>query len=514
MTRCRIRRFSAAIAVLCFFAVSLSSRVSENPVRNFLEKQNAALIKEYSDFLSIPDVASEAGNMRLNAAAIVGMFKARGVAVRLLEGEGCPPLVFGEIKVPGARRTVIFYAHYDGQPVDAAQWQGDPWHAVLRDGRLDQGGRIIAASEVVFDGTRDDRLYARSASDDKAPIMALAAALDYLNGEKTAPSVNVKFIFEGEEEAGSPHLLSLLRKYRDLLVGDVLFICDGPVDQTGRMVIDYGARGTLGLELTVYGPDHPLHSGHYGNWAPNPVALLAHLLASMRDDDGRVLIDKFYDGVRPVSKSDRQAILELPDIDDRLRQEYGLARTESGNARLAERILLPALNFRGVQSGGVGEKAANAIPSLARASIDFRLVPDQEPESVKRIVEAHLAKMGFHLLRRDPGPEDRAKFARLIHVQWEEGYPPYRLSLDDPWGTRVAGVLAGALPEPPLRVPALGGSVPMRLFADELRVPVMGLPIANYDNNQHGPNENIRLQNLWDGVAMFAALLSGLGRAR
>ena len=398
--------------------------------------------------------------------------------------------------------------------MDASQWKDDPWHAVLRDGRLETGGRSIDASRIVFDGSHDYRLYARSASDDKAPIMALAAALDYLKWEKKTPSVNVKFIFEGEEEAGSPHLLSLLKKYRDLLIGDVLFICDGPVDQTGCMVIDYGARGTLGLELTVYGPNHPLHSGHYGNWAPNPIALLTNLLASMRDDDGRILIDKFYDGVRPLSDSDKKAIQELPNIDDRLRQEYGLAQTEAGNSRLAERILIPALNFRGIQSGGVGEKAANAVPPLARASIDFRLVPDQDPENVKRLVEAHIAKMGFHPMRQDPDPKDRAKFARIIQVQWEEGYPPYRLALDDPWGKRVAEVLAGAFPEPPLRVPALGGSVPMKMFADVLRVSVLGLPIANYDNNQHGPNENIRLQNLWDGIAMFAALLSGLGQAR
>jgi acetylornithine deacetylase/succinyl-diaminopimelate desuccinylase-like protein len=280
------------------------------------------------------------------------------------------------------------------------------------------------------------------------------------------------------------------------------------------MVVDYGARGTLGLELTVYGPNHPLHSGHYGNWAPNPIALLTSLLASMRDDDGRILIDKFSDDVRPLSDSDKKAIQELPNIDDRLRREYGLAQTEAGNARLAERILLPALNLRGIQSGGVGEKAANAVPPLARVSIDFRLVPDQDPENVKRLVEAHIIKMGFHLMRRDPSPEDRASFARIIKLQWEEGYPPYRLSLDDPWGKRVAEVLAGALPEPPLRVPALGGSVPMKMFADVLHVSVLGLPIVNYDNNQHGPNENIRIQNLWDGIAMFAALLSGLGQAR
>jgi acetylornithine deacetylase/succinyl-diaminopimelate desuccinylase-like protein len=263
--------------------------------------------------------------------------------------------------------------------------------------------------------------------------------------------------------------------------------------------------------MTVYGPNHPLHSGHYGNWAPNPAALLANLLAALRDDDGRVLVQGFYDRVRPISDEDRKAIRDLPDSDGRLRREYGLAWTESSNARLAERILRPALNLRGLESGAVGAGAANAIPPQARASIDFRLVPDQSPEEVKRLVEAHIRARGFHPVAGEPRPEDRLATPRLIRLQWEDGYPPYRLSLDDPFGRAAARTLAGALPEPPLRLPALGGSVPMKMFADILDLPVLGLPIANYDNNQHGPNENLRLRNLWDGIALFAALFSSLG---
>jgi acetylornithine deacetylase/succinyl-diaminopimelate desuccinylase-like protein len=338
--------------------------------------------------------------------------------------------------------------------------------------------------------------------------MALAAAIDFLKAASIPLAVDVKFLFEGEEEGGSPHLEALVRKHKDLLRADGLFICDGPVDQTGRMQITYGARGTLGLEITTYGPDHPLHSGHYGNWAPNPVALLANLLASMRDDDGRVLVPGFYDRVRPVSDADRKAISRLPNIDERLQREYGLAWTEAGNARLAERILLPALNFRGLAGGSVGlEEAANAIPATARASIDFRLVPDQEPAAVRDLVEAHVAARGFHILRRDPTLEERIRYPKLVKLEWDEGYPPYRLPLDDPFGAAVAEALAKTLPEPPLRLPSVGGSVPMKMFADALGLPVLGLPIVNYDNNQHGPNENLRLRNLWDGIAVFAALL-------
>jgi len=508
------RPFQFAIAVLSLtvFSPVLSSGSDQLPrLRAYIESKSVSILKEFSALLSIPNIASNTDDIKRNAEVILSLLRGRGIEARLLEGEGCPPLVYGEIMNPGARRTVLFYAHYDGQPVDASQWTDDPWHPVLRDGRLEDGGRVIHASQVRFDDGRDYRLYGRSTSDDKASIVALVAALDFLKAEKTPLSINVKFLFEGEEEAGSPHLPALLEKYGDMLKADAVFICDGPVDQSGRMQVVFGVRGSIGLELTAYGPNHALHSGHYGNWAPNPIALLVNLLASMRDDDGRVLVDRFYDGVRPVAEKEKEAIRAIPDIDAKLRQEYGLAWTEAGNARLAERILLPALNFRGLRSGGVGSQAANAVVPEASASIDIRLVPDQDPEIVKQAVEEHFRKEGFHIVGQDPTREERLRYPRLIKVQWDKGYPPYRLSLDDPFGRAVIKALAGALPEPPLRLPSLGGSAPLWMFADSLRVPVLGLPIANYDNNQHGPNENIRLKNLWDGIAMFAALLSGLG---
>ena len=508
----RLLQLSIAVFSLTVFVPVPSSGSNQLPrLRAYIERNAFSLLTEYLTLLSIPNIASDADNIRRNADAILSLLRRRGIEAGLLEGEGCPPLVYGEILNPAARRTVLFYAHYDGQPVDASQWTDDPWHPVLRDGRLEDGGRTIDVSRIRFDDGRDYRLYGRSTSDDKAPIIALAAALDYLKTEKSPLSFNLKMLFEGEEEAGSPHLPMLLQKYRDMLKVDAVFICDGPVDQSGRMQVVFGVRGSIGLELTAYGPNHALHSGHYGNWAPNPIALLVNLLGSMRDDEGRVLVDRFNDGVRPITEREKEAIRAIPDIDAKLRQEYGLAWTEAGNARLAERILLPALNFRGLGSGGVGKQAANAVPPEASASIDIRLVPDQDPENVKRAVEEHIKKKGFHMVGQDPTREERLRYPRLIKVQWDKGYPPYRLPLDDPLGQAVIKALAGTFSEPPLSLPSLGGSAPLWMFADSLGVPVLGLPIANYDNNQHGPNENIRLKNLWDGIAMFAVLLSGLG---
>jgi len=206
------------------------------------------------------------------------------------------------------------------------------------------------------------------------------------------PSVHVKLFFEGEEEAGSPHLGALLREHAELLASDLWIFCDGPIHQSGLQQVVFGVRGVIGANLTVYGPLRALHSGHYGNWAPNPAAMLASMLAAMRAPDGRIRISGFYDDVRPLSAADRQAIAAVPGVEAQLRSEFGIASSEVPNALLIERILQPAMNVRGLESGAVGPQSRNAIPTQARASIDFRLVPDQDPARVRQRVELHFAR--------------------------------------------------------------------------------------------------------------------------
>jgi acetylornithine deacetylase/succinyl-diaminopimelate desuccinylase-like protein len=280
------------------------------------------------------------------------------------------------------------------------------------------------------------------------------------------------------------------------------------------MEVVYGARGILPFELTVYGATRALHDGHYGNWAPNPAALLASLLAGMRDPDGRVAIKGFYDGVRPISDLDRRAIANIPQVDAELRRSLGLARTEAGDAPLPERILLPALNLRGLAAGRVGAQAANAIPTEARASIDVRLVPDQKTEAIRRAVEAHLAAQGYFLVRDEPDMATRLAHPRIARVEWKSGYPGVRTPMHEPFARAVGKVVSQAMREAPIvHLPILGGSVPLDTLQDVLRTPVIIVPIVNHDNNQHAANENLRLRNLWDGIDVFAALFAGLGSA-
>jgi acetylornithine deacetylase/succinyl-diaminopimelate desuccinylase-like protein len=480
--------------------------------RAYRAAHEVEILREFAGFLAMPNLASDTENIRRNAEAAAALLARRGVRVELLELPGAPPVVYGELPSPRAKRTIIFYAHYDGQPVDPAKWTGKPWQPVLRDGRLEAGGREVDWAALKAPVNPEWLLYARSASDDKAPIIGLAAALDALKAAKLPLSVNLKVFLEGEEEAGSPHLQAILEKYRDRLKGDLWLLCDGPVHQSRRMQVFFGARGSTGVEITAYGATRRLHSGHYGNWSPNPIAELANLVAGMRDDRGNILIKGFSDDVRPLTEAERRALAAAPDIGAALRSELALGRTEGpAEERLEAAILRPALNLRGFQGGDVGEKATNSIPTEATVSIDFRLVPNQTPEGVRSRVEAHLRGLGYTLVSDVPDAAARKAAPRLLRVHWDAGgYPSGRTSLDLPVSRAVVRVISESFGSPVVELPTLGGSVPMYLFTDLLKTPVVGVPIANHDNNQHASNENLRIQNLWDGIDTYAALLSRL----
>lgn len=463
------------------------------------------IVSEFTTLLAIPNLASDTPNIERNATALAAMLERRGVKVQLIREPGVPPLVVGDIVVgdlaaAGAKRTIAFYAHYDGQPVDATQWTSPPWEPVLRD----------ASGKVAESGAPIDpewRIYGRSAGDDKGTIIAMLAGLDALRAAGLKPQVNVKFVYEGEEEAGSPHLPMLLEKHADALRADAWFLCDGPVHQSRRMQLFFGARGITDVELTVYGPVKGLHSGHYGNWVPNPIVDLTHLVDSMRDAEANILIKDFYADVAPLTESERKALGEIPDVDAALRSEFGIGRTEGEGHSLNEQILRPALNLRGIAGGRVGATASNTINTEASASIDFRLVPNETPESVRDKVEKHLQAQGWFIVRDKPDVATRMAHPRVVRAVWGPGYPPSRTSMDDPFAKAATSIVSAAAGQPIVRMPSLGGSIPMYLFARG-GVPVIGLPIANHDDNQHSSNENLRIRNLWDGIEVFAALFA------
>jgi len=481
-------------------------------VRAWRQANEAQVVRELAAFLALPNLASDTAGIRRNAEHASAMLARRGITTRLLETPGSPPAVYGELNAPGARRTVMVYAHYDGQPVDPSAWATPPWTPTLRAGTLEDGAAAVDLATLSQPIGGEWRLYGRSASDDKAPIVVAMAALDALRHAKRPLSVNLKFFLEGEEEAGSAHLQALLEAHRALLKADLWLLCDGPVHQTRRPQVYFGVRGVMGVEVTLYGPVRALHSGHYGNWAPNPAVEMAHLVASLRDPEGRILVAGFGDDVRPIAPAERDALRSVPPVEDELKGELALGRTEGEGATLAELILRPALNVRGLESGKVGSGAANAVPVEARASIDFRLVPDQTPAGVREKLEAHLRGLGYHVVHETPDAATRRAHPRLVKLEWGPGYKAARTPLDQPAALALVRVLEQGA-GPIVKLPTLGGSVPMHLFGDVTGAPVIGLPIVNHDNSQHAANENVRIQNLWDGIEAFAAVFVGLGSA-
>jgi acetylornithine deacetylase/succinyl-diaminopimelate desuccinylase-like protein len=488
-----------------------ASQVAQK-VREYRVQHEGAIVRELAEFLAIPNVASDEANIQKNAARLVEMMKARGVETELLPIAGRGPVVFGKLTTPGTKRTVIFYAHYDGQPVDAAAWtDGKPFEPVLRDNAIEAGGKRIPFPDADANGSyKDDwRIYARSASDDKSPIVAILAAIDALRAEKIPLAVNVKMIFEGEEEAGSTNLEKTLQAHKDLLGADLLMTCDGPVHPSGRPLIFFGARGDVGLDVTVYGPVRALHSGHYGNWAPNPAMELSRLLASMMDANGRVTIPGYYDDVVPLSALEKEWLEKMPDNDAELARELGIAKPDGGGKKLVELLQQPSLNIRGLNSAYVGAHAQNVVPDKAEASIDARLVKGEDPRKKSEQIVGFIRAQGYFVVDHEPTMDERRAHALIAKIVDEGGYRASRTAMDLPVSKSMIGLVQSATDGRAVIAPGLGGSVPMYIFED-IGLPWIGVPIVNYDNHQHSSDENLRLGHFWNGVEMYGAVLAGL----
>ncbi|MHC4977206.1 MAG: M20/M25/M40 family metallo-hydrolase [Planctomycetota bacterium] len=476
-------------------------------VRTHVDRNASTLLAELSELLTLPNVYPDLASLERNATHIQQMLEARGVSTRLLRLDDAAPVVFGTLDAPGATRTIALYIHYDGQPVDPSAWEtGDPFEPALYSDSLAHGGTQIPMPEAHVPVDPDWRLYARGASDDKGPLLAILGALDALRAQDLPPSVNLVFFFEGEEEAGSPHLEQYLQTYRDLLSDiDLWLFCDGPIHQSGKQQLMFGVRGVTGLDITVYGAARPLHSGHYGNWAPNPALMLSQLLASMKDDDGNVLVEGFLDTIEPLSELERAALDNVPHVDATLMEDLQLARAE-GDEPYAERLLLPSLNIRGIRSASVGEEARNVVPNIAQASLDIRLVRGCEPEHMIDLVERHIERQGYHIVREDPDENTRRQHLRIARIARQSGYPSARTSMDVPIVRDVIKAAQRAAGDDLVLLPSLGGSLPLYLFTEGLGKPIVICPVVNHDNNQHAEDENVRLGNLLDGIEMLATI--------
>ena len=502
-----MKRLLVALLVFACAGAAGAQPALRDTTKAWADAHRAEIFSELTALLAIPNVAADRPNIRRNADHLRGMLARRGFTAELLETTG-NPLVYGELRAPGATRTLLLYAHYDGQPVDPTAWrQPDPFTPVLRTGRIDQGGRDV---DAVSSAPIEDewRVYARSASDDKSPIVALCAALDALKASSLAPTSNLRVVLDGEEEASSPSLVPAIGRYRDKLRADLMVIFDGPIHTSGRPTVVFGARGIATFDLTVFGPKSGVHSGNYGNWIPNPAQRLASLLASMKDDDGKVTVAGFYDGISPLSADERAMLDAVPDDSARMLKTFGVAAPERAFPKLQDAVQVPTLNVRGLVSAHVGAGARTIIPDRATAAIDIRLVKETRGEDLLEKVRAHVRAQGYFLVDGEPDDSVRAAHPKLARIAISETITnAFSTSPGDPLARALVASIERTGGAPPVRLRTLGGTVPIAPFIDALGFPAVIVPVVNFDNNQHEENENLRLGHLFDAIVTMAAVL-------
>lgn len=513
----KLFRSRALLSVLVL--LSGANSLAQNPepleisqlVNDYRAEREALIMQDFVDLLSLPNIAQNQDDMDINADHITGLLEKRGFSnIQRLQSDGSP-YIYAEMMQPGATETLLIYAHYDGQPVQVENWEYPPFSPTLLDAPLQEGGRPVDLDALEGSFDPEWRLYARSAGDDKMPIIALLHTLDALAANDIELSVNLKLLFDGEEEAGSPSLGRVIDENPGLFEADLLLFCDGPMHQSRNAQLMFGVRGSKTLDITTYGANRPLHSGHYGNWAPNPIMQMAYLLTSMRDESGRILIDGYYDDVAPINDMERSAIAAMPDITEALKNELAINTPEGNGTRLEELVMLPAINVRGMSAGGVGNLGRNIVLSTATASLNLRLVSNQQPEDIERLIEAHIAGQGFHIVYEDPTDEILRANEKVIKLDWRgRGTPGLRTPLNDAMSQRLVGLMQSVTPNL-IITPSMGGTLPLDDFATRMDTPIIILPLANHDNNQHAENENIRIQNIWDAMSVYGVILANFG---
>lgn len=505
----KLQSVVAALALgWCF-----SPATAQQPPAETLRLATQASLREYIDLLSLPNDAANPADIVKNVEWLEGAFRKRGFTTQQLPNNG-KPLVYGEYprKVAGAK-TVLFYMHLDGQPVTPENWaQKNPWAPVLKQ-RNAQGAWEATDMAQLFGATvnPDWRVFARSASDDKGPIMMFLAAFDAMKAAGIEPAINVKVILDSEEEKGSINIGNVATAHRELLRADAILIHDGPRHASEKPTLVFGNRGNTTARLTVYGPRSELHSGHYGNYAPNPAQRLAALLASMKDDNGRVTIPGYYDRVK-LTDSERRILAEVGDDEAVIRKRLGIAKAETVGATLQEAIQYPSLNIRGMAASGVGERASNVVPSQALAELDLRTTPEAPPEYLFGLIEQHVRSKGYFLTKSAPTEAERAAHDRIASLTLGRGSKAARTPMESPLGQWVDGVLrktfsVNGTDAATVRIRMMGGSVPTDKLVEALDTPFVIVPLVNGDNNQHSHDENLRLGHYFDGVRTFIGLI-------
>ncbi|WP_037065835.1 M20/M25/M40 family metallo-hydrolase [Pseudonocardia acaciae] len=444
-------------------------------IRTYVERNRSRHERELADWVAVPSVSATGEGMPEATEHARRLVEGSGLAPRVVETGGWP-LVTGHAKGPDGSPHVVIYGHYDVQPPGPlGEWDSPPFQATVRGGRM----------------------YGRGTGDNKGQHLAQLLALRALRDEGGGLPCSVTVVLDGEEEIGSPHLTDTLASMREEIDADVALWSDGPVHDSYEPTVSLGVRGALSFEITVRGASSALHSGNWGNVAPNPAWELVWLLAGMRGPDGRIGVRGHDDGVTPLTDGERDALRALPVDAAAVLAGAGLDRMDAhpDGPGYNERLALPTFSINSLSCLD-GDDHRTVIPSVAVARCDMRLACGQRVRTVQDAVRAHAR-------------------ARLPHaeVRFKVGMEPSRTLPDAPFAEAVARGVGEAAGKPALLAPAQGGSLPIAALTDGLGLPCYGIPLANVDERNHAPNENFELRRFHDGIVTAASALLSVGKA-
>ena len=465
------------------------------------------VLATHKEFVSIPNLPENVLNMYKNISWVKKKFKKVGFNFQNLEASTLPVL-FAERKVDTTLKTILFYFHLDGQPVDASKWnQNDPFTPELKE-QSDSGDWNSISWNNLEDEINDDwRIFARAAADDKAPIVMFLTALELLQKNNKAPKFNIKIIFDLEEEYGSNAFLSTIKKYKETYKSDYMIIMDGPIHNSNKPTLTFGCRGIATCSITAYGAKLPQHSGHYGNYVSNPVFTLSRLLASMKSEDGKVLIKEYYKGIS-ISEEVNQILKSVPNNTGALNKELGIYQAEKVGSNYQEALQFPSLNIRQIGTSWKGKGLKTVIPEYAKADIDVRLVLETDGKSQLEKIRKHIESKGFLVLDRIPTDAERLQNSKIVTFKSNSGINAFRTALNSPFGEKLRTTITNTFKEKPVSIRTMGGTVPIVAAINELKIPAIIVPMVNMDNNQHSPNENIRIGNIRQGIKICLSILN------
>ena len=468
-------------------------------------------IDSFREFLLIKNDANYKNEMEPLIEWGINNFKKYGFEVERLETPELPLLLASKV-ISEDLNTLLIYLQFDGQPVDNSKWdQEDPYKAVLKE-KNDNEYKIIDWSRldnITFDDIKkeDLRIFARSASDAKGPVMMILNALEIMKRNDIELEYNLKVIMDFEEEISSPNLADAVKKYSSKLKSDALLIFDGPKHPSNLPTLTFGARGISDITLITYGPIVPQHSGHFGNYAPNPVFRMSEILSSMKDPNGRVTIPGFYDGIKLDEKT-LKILAEVPDDEERMMNDMQFKKPDNVGKNYQESIQYPFINVRGIESGWVREEVRTIVPSECIAEIDVRLVLESDPIRLHNLIKSHIEELGYYVIDRRPTKDERLKHNKIVTFVSSFDYDAFRTDIESEIGKWLVKSLKKTFGIEPVKKRTSGGSVPISPFVNTLGIPAVTVPTVNQDNNQHSPNENIKIENYITGIETYLGILT------